>query len=63
VLTDRLGRVFTDRTHDQRGLPPRSFASFVDAAHEAAISRMYGGIHFARRSTAASIGDSASAEP
>jgi hypothetical protein len=47
VLTDLLGRVaFTDQTHEQRGLPPRSFASFMDAAHEAAVSRMYGGIHF-----------------
>lgn len=47
VLTDLLGRVaFTDRTHEQIGLPPRSFASFMDAAREAAVSRMYGGIHF-----------------
>lgn len=47
VLTDLLGRVaFTDRTHESRGLPARSFASFTDAAREAAVSRMYGGIHF-----------------
>jgi hypothetical protein len=47
VLTDLLGPVaFTDRTHESRGLPSRSFASFTDAAREAAASRMYGGIHF-----------------
>jgi hypothetical protein len=47
VLTDLLGPVsFTDRTHESRGLPARSFASFNDAAREAAVSRMYGGIHF-----------------
>jgi hypothetical protein len=37
---------FTDHTHDGRALPPRSFSSFAAAAEEAAISRMYGGIHF-----------------
>lgn len=47
VLTDLLGsRPFTDRTHESRGLPPRSFQSFAEAAEEAAISRLYGGIHF-----------------
>jgi hypothetical protein len=47
VLTDLLGPIsFTDRTHESRGLPARSFASFTDAAREAAVSRMYGGIHF-----------------
>jgi hypothetical protein len=47
VLTDLFGDVaFTDRTHAARGLPSRSFSSFFDAAHEAAISRFYGGIHF-----------------
>jgi hypothetical protein len=46
VLTDLLGaRPFTDDTH--AGLyPARSFDSFEEAADEAAISRMYGGIHF-----------------
>ena len=29
-----------------RGLPARSFGSFTAAAEEAAISRLYGGIHF-----------------
>jgi hypothetical protein len=28
------------------GMAPRSFASFNDAAAEAAISRLYGGIHY-----------------
>ena len=37
---------FTDHTHDARGLAPRSFASFDDAAREAADSRLYGGIHY-----------------
>ncbi|MEX0985297.1 MAG: hypothetical protein WD096_09660 [Actinomycetota bacterium] len=47
VLTDLFGEVgFTDHTHDDRGLAPRSFDSFWDAANEAAISRLYGGIHF-----------------
>jgi hypothetical protein len=47
VLTDLFGPVsFTDRTHAPRGLPARSFDSFLDAAREAAISRLYGGIHF-----------------
>ncbi|SNS21882.1 PAP2 superfamily protein [Geodermatophilus saharensis] len=47
VLTDRLGVFpFTDRSHDVRGHAPRTFASFADAAREAADSRLYGGIHF-----------------
>jgi hypothetical protein len=37
---------FTDHTHDSRGMAPRSFTSFSAAAEEAAISRLYGGIHF-----------------
>jgi hypothetical protein len=48
VLTDIFGRrfAFVDRTHEDRGLPARTFASFLHAAREAAISRLYGGIHF-----------------
>jgi hypothetical protein len=47
VLTDLFGAVaFTDHTHDSRGLSPRAFSSFFAAADEAAISRLYGGIHF-----------------
>jgi hypothetical protein len=47
VLTALFGRIaFIDRTHETRGLPPRSFRSFEEAAREAALSRLYGGIHF-----------------
>jgi hypothetical protein len=47
VLTARFGVVpFVDHTHDARGFAPRAFASFEDAAAEAAISRLYGGIHY-----------------
>jgi PAP2 superfamily len=37
---------FTDNTHNDRGWGPRSFASFRAAADEAAVSRLYAGIHF-----------------
>jgi hypothetical protein len=37
---------FTDSTEIEFGLTARSFKSFKDAADEAAISRMYGGIHY-----------------
>jgi hypothetical protein len=37
---------FTDNTHVERGLPARTFNSFFEAADEAAISRLYGGIHY-----------------
>jgi hypothetical protein len=48
VLTDLFGdgHAFVDHTHDDRGLGPRPFGSFLEAADEAAISRLYGGIHF-----------------
>ena len=48
VLTDLFGDgyAFVDRTHEARGLHPRRFGSFLDAAEEAAISRLYGGIHY-----------------
>lgn len=48
VLTELFGDgyAFVDRTHEARGLAPRSFGSFFEAADEAAISRLYGGIHF-----------------
>jgi len=48
VLTDLFGDdySFVDHTHDTRGLPPRAFGSFLEAAEEAALSRLYGGIHF-----------------
>lgn len=47
VLTQILGPVaFVDRTHEDRGLPARRYASFSEAAAEAALSRLYGGIHY-----------------
>ncbi len=48
VLTDIFGDnfQFNDDTEMQFGLPVRSFNSFNEAADEAAMSRMYGGIHY-----------------
>jgi hypothetical protein len=47
VLTDLLGEVaFTDATHSSKGQPAREYASFNEAAREAAMSRLYGGIHY-----------------
>jgi membrane-associated phospholipid phosphatase len=48
VLAHRFGEryEFVDHTHDELGLAPRRFTSFSAAAEEAAISRLYGGIHF-----------------
>lgn len=48
VLTDLYGPSFQyeDSTEVAYGLPVRSFNSFEEAAEEAAISRLYGGIHF-----------------
>jgi membrane-associated phospholipid phosphatase len=49
ILTTWFGDniAFTDSTHnDEPGLRNRQFSSFNDAANEAAISRIYGGIHF-----------------
>jgi membrane-associated phospholipid phosphatase len=48
VLGARFGAStrFTDNTHNDRGWGPRSFASFKAAADEAAVSRLYAGIHF-----------------
>ena len=37
---------FVDSTEVEYGLPPRSFTSFLDASQEAAVSRLYGGIHY-----------------
>ncbi|MGZ8455199.1 MAG: vanadium-dependent haloperoxidase [Gemmatirosa sp.] len=50
VLTDQFGDrfAFTDSTELEYGLPVRSFTSFEQAASEAAISRLYGGIHYRR---------------
>ena len=48
ALTDIFGDdfAFDDDTEVPYGLPVRSFTSFNAAADEAAISRMYGGIHY-----------------
>lgn len=48
VLTDQFGPGFAyaDSTELEYGLPVRTFESFEDAAREAAISRLYGGIHY-----------------
>lgn len=50
VLTEQFGDrfAFTDSTELEYGLPVRSFGSFEQAAAEAAISRLYGGIHYRR---------------
>ena len=48
ALTNIFGDNFSfdDDTEVAYGLPIRSFSSFDQAADEAAISRMYGGIHY-----------------
>jgi PAP2 superfamily len=44
LFGDNIG--FTDSTEVQFGMPARTFKSFNEAAAQAAISRMYGGIHY-----------------
>jgi len=48
ILTSLLGEnfKFLDTTENLYGLPSRSFSSFIEASDEAAISRIYGGIHY-----------------
>ncbi|QED37286.1 vanadium-dependent haloperoxidase [Antarcticibacterium arcticum] len=48
VLTQLFGEDFSyeDDTEVPYGLPVRSFTSFHQAANEAALSRLYGGIHY-----------------
>ncbi|MDG1571809.1 vanadium-dependent haloperoxidase [Robiginitalea sp. M366] len=48
ALTSIFGEdfAFDDDTELRFGLPVRSYTSFRQAANEAAISRMYGGIHY-----------------
>lgn len=48
ALTHLMGDevAFLDSTEVQFGLPARSYSSFTEAAEEAAISRLYGGIHY-----------------
>ena len=50
VLTDQFGPrfAFADSSEMEYGLPVRRFQSFEQAAAEAAISRLYGGIHYRR---------------
>jgi PAP2 superfamily protein len=50
VLTDEFGSAFAfvDSTEADYGLPVRRFSGFEQAAAEAAISRLYGGIHYRR---------------
>ena len=51
IMTDFFGDnyQFTDHTHEGRtdmDGTPRTFDSFYNLAEEAALSRLYGGIHF-----------------
>lgn len=48
ILTNIFGEnyTFTDSTEVQWGIAARSFKSFDEAADQAAISRLYGGIHY-----------------
>jgi PAP2 superfamily len=48
VLTAIFGdqKAFDDASHERDNLGVRHFNSFWDAAKEAAVSRLYGGIHF-----------------
>jgi hypothetical protein len=48
MLTNLYGENFSfiDSTEVKYGLPVRNFSSFQAAAEEAAISRLYGGIHY-----------------
>ena len=48
ILTKIFGDEFSfdDTSEIEFGLPMRSFDSFIHASDEAAISRLYGGIHY-----------------
>ena len=48
ALTDLYGDdfAFNDTSEVEYGLPARAFGSFNEAAEEAAVSRLYGGIHY-----------------
>jgi hypothetical protein len=48
VLTSLFGEpfAFADSTETRFGIPARSFGSFREAAAQAAVSRLYGGIHY-----------------
>lgn len=49
ALTAVFGDNFSyiDSVEVQFGMPPRQYTSFVQASEEAAVSRLYGGIHYA----------------
>jgi hypothetical protein len=48
ILTHILGDhiAFTDNTYAYRQYPAHHFNNFIEAAHEAGMSRLYGGIHY-----------------
>tara|TARA_B100000902_G_scaffold324837_1_gene319184 strand:+ start:5770 stop:7122 length:1353 start_codon:yes stop_codon:yes gene_type:complete len=48
ILTNLIGDdfEFLDTSEEKYGLPARNFKSFLHASEEAAISRIYGGIHY-----------------
>jgi len=48
MLTSIFGENFSyiDDVEVEYGLPTRSFGSFIEASQEAAVSRLYGGIHY-----------------
>ena len=48
ALTKLYGENFSflDTSEEEYGLPARTFPSFIKASEEAAISRLYGGIHY-----------------
>ena len=48
IMTSMFGSncSFTDISNDTLGYPARSYATFKECADEAAISRLYGGIHY-----------------
>ena len=48
ILTELFGDnfEFVDVVETKYGLPERHFNSFMEASREAAISRLYGGIHY-----------------
>jgi hypothetical protein len=48
VLTEDFGNnvAYTDSSESEFGIAPRTFQSFRAAAEEAAMSRVYGGIHY-----------------
>lgn len=49
ILTRLFGEFpYADSTEIRFGLPIRTFRNYHDAAYEASISRIYGGIHFRR---------------